>query len=371
MKILIAGDYYPDGMVKWDADIEKIIKSADYSIVNFESPIVEDNDKAIKKNGPNLHSSQESLTPIKNMGFSCLTLANNHTLDYGAEALQRTIMLAAKDGFDCVGASDNIKMAEKTLLKEINGKTVAVINCCEHEFSIASYDKPGTNPLDPINLFYIIKQANDHADHVIVIVHGGHEGYQLPSPRMQQTYRFLIDAGADVVVNHHQHCYSGYEEYKKGLIFYGLGNFFFPEDNPAEGRKWNEGFMLELLLENNKMTYQLHPYIQCRDNRNISLMKSSEKNAFYANIESLNNVINNERMLRNENAVWRKSTQRSYRACLSPFSNKLMTRLWLKNLLQSGIGKSRLVKLINFIECESHRDRFLDYLKSLLNDTQN
>lgn len=52
-------------------------------------------------------------------------------------------------------------------------------------------------------------------------MHGGHEHYQLPSLRMQETYRFFIDAGADVVVNHHQHCFSGYEIYNNKYIFMG------------------------------------------------------------------------------------------------------------------------------------------------------
>lgn len=42
---------------------------------------------------------------------------------------------------------------------------------------------------------------------------------------MQEIYRFFVDIGADAVINHHQHCYSGYEVYKEKPIFYGLGNF--------------------------------------------------------------------------------------------------------------------------------------------------
>ena len=42
---------------------------------------------------------------------------------------------------------------------------------------------------------------------------------------MKETYRFFVDCGADAVINHHQHCYSGYEYYKDKFICYGLGNF--------------------------------------------------------------------------------------------------------------------------------------------------
>ena len=86
------------------------------------------------------------------------------------------------------------------------------------------------NPLLPIQQFYKIQEAKENADYVLVIVHGGIEHYQLPTSRMIETYRFFIDAGADAVVNHHQHCYSGYERYKSKPIIYGLGNLLF--DNP-------------------------------------------------------------------------------------------------------------------------------------------
>ena len=61
-----------------------------------------------------------------------------------------------------------------------------------------------------------------------MIVHGGHECYNLPSPRMQKQYLFYADQGADIVVGHHTHCISGYEVYKGVPIYYSLGNFCLP-----------------------------------------------------------------------------------------------------------------------------------------------
>jgi poly-gamma-glutamate synthesis protein (capsule biosynthesis protein) len=114
-----------------------------------------------------------------------------------------------------VGGGTNLQEASKILYKKIDEKVLALINCCENEFSIATEVTAGSNPLNPIQQYYAIQEAKSKADYVLVIVHGGHELWQLPSPRMQETYRFFIDAGADAVVNHHQHCYSGYEIYKK------------------------------------------------------------------------------------------------------------------------------------------------------------
>ena len=107
---------------------------------------------------------------------------------------------------------------------------IFIFNFCENEWSIAESDNPGANPMDIIDNANQIKYARELADYVIVIVHGGHEYYNLPSPRMQKQYRFYADQGADIVVGHHTHCISGNEVYKGVPIYYSLGNFIFTKN---------------------------------------------------------------------------------------------------------------------------------------------
>lgn len=257
MKVLIAGDYCQryrvDDAVKnrcfgelFD-EVRPIIKSADYSIVNFEFPIVlnPESAKPIPKCGPNLKGTIESVDAVKYAGFNCCTLANNHILDQGENCCLDTKFELERAGVDTVGAGKNLDEASEILYKEVGGKVLAIINCCEHEFTIATATTAGANPLNPIQQYYKIQEARGNADYVLVIVHGGHEHYQLPSPRMQETYRFFVDAGADAVVNHHQHCYSGYEIYKNKPIFYGLGNFCFDIQPQKHDSIWNYGYMVQ------------------------------------------------------------------------------------------------------------------------------
>ena len=91
---------------------------------------------------------------------------------------------------------------------------IAILNFCENEWSIAEDDSPGANPMDIIDNTNHIREAKASHDKVIVIVHGGHEYYNLPSPRMQKQYRFYADQDADIVVGHNTHCISGSEMYK-------------------------------------------------------------------------------------------------------------------------------------------------------------
>lgn len=106
-----------------------------------------------------------------------MTLANNHFYDYVMEGMQVSLRLFEKEGIKYVGAGENLAEAQKTLFLERDKERVAIINCCEHEFSIATTNEGGCNPLNPIQQYYAIRDAREKADYVVVIVHGGHEHY--------------------------------------------------------------------------------------------------------------------------------------------------------------------------------------------------
>lgn len=121
-----------------------------------------------------------------------MSLANNHIMDYGDTAFFETIESARKYEIDIVGAGKNLEDASRVLYIKKNEVTIAVINCCEHEFSIATDNKAGANPLNPLKQYYQIQKARNEADYVIMIIHGGVEHHQYPTKRMVQTYLFLL-----------------------------------------------------------------------------------------------------------------------------------------------------------------------------------
>ena len=249
MKVLVAGDFYPQAQAakKLNGEISPMIKESDFSIVNFESPVAEGHEAPIEKLGPNLRCTEKAVEAVKWAGFDAVTLANNHIFDYGSEGVENTLRVCRAAGIGTVGAGMNLQEASQTLYTQKGEETLAVINCCENEFSIATDETAGANPLNAVRQYHAIREARQKADYVLVIVHGGHEQFQLPSPRMKETYRFFVDAGADAVVNHHQHCYSGYEVYRGKPIFYGLGNFCFePIKNMAQN--WHEGYMVRISM---------------------------------------------------------------------------------------------------------------------------
>ena len=85
-------------------------------------------------------------------------MANNHLNDFGSIGIKDTIVALKERGIDFVGAGENSVEAAKVLLKEIDGETIGIINCCENEFSIATNDTAGSNPLNPVAQYNQIKK---------------------------------------------------------------------------------------------------------------------------------------------------------------------------------------------------------------------
>jgi len=347
-------------------DVKDIIQRNDYSVVNCESPIVKPSYEPINKVGPYIKAPEQMAEAIKYAGFNMVALANNHMNDYDADGILNTIERCKAEGIDTIGAGKNLDEASRTFIKEIKGKKIAFINCCEHEFSITDSARPGCNPLNPIEQFYAVQEAKKNADYVIVIVHGGIEMYQLPTPRMKKTYRFFIDAGADVIINHHQHCYSGYERYHNGLIFYGLGNFCFDwqsRSNPI----WNEGYMVEILInQEDQLDFKLHPYIQAKEQVGIIPMNDLQKDQFNANISELNKIVADENRLQNSYNDFLNKTNKGYRAILSLYSSRISTALCRRGFLPVFYGSYQLRRILLNISCESHVERLQHYINSYL-----
>lgn len=367
MKILIAGDFCPKDRIANIIqatngetimnDIAPIAKRCDFAIVNLECPLMRTSGTPIVKCGPNLKSVPEAVRVLNDSGFSVATLANNHILDYGKDGLDETIKALDILQMKHVGAGKNLKEASDILYIEKGGRKLAIINCCEHEFSIATEDTAGANPLNPIQQWYSIQEAKNNADFVIVIVHGGHEHYQLPSPRMQETYRFFVDAGADVVVNHHQHCYSGYEIYKDRPIFYGLGNFCFDWEGKRNST-WNFGYLLELHIDN-KIEFNLQPYEQCNQMPEVHLLDKEQSKHFEEEIIRLNTIIASPQALKEHHEQWMSQGERSWIASLNPFTGRYINALIRYKMLPLLYQRKNLIALLNKVACESHRDKLI------------
>lgn len=369
INIAIAGDFGYRGRVAEVIDrgeghllfseILPTVESADYSILNLESP-VGDPSLFVKKCGPSIYCTPQAINAIKASRFDLVTLANNHFFDCGQEGVNRTIESCKSAQIETVGGGRTKEEASQNKTIKIKDSSVTIINVCETEFSIATDSHGGSKALNPIHQYYEIKQACIESDFVIVIVHGGHEYYQLPSPRMQETYRFFIDAGASAVINHHQHCCSGYEIYNGKPIFYGLGNFCFDSTKNLRNYNWNRGYMVTLSLSKNHIEYQLTKYIQCSEEPGVRLMTQKEETDFDKQINQLNKIIQDPESLASEFS--RYASSQSIINIFNPFFNGLSSRFYRKKWAPSFISNKQRMLHLHYIQCEAHRDILLTNL---------
>lgn len=283
-------------------------------------------------------------------------------MDYGDSGLISTLEACKCNGIDYVGAGENIFIARQFYTTKVRGHTVAILNFAENEFSTTHDNNHGANPLDLVVNYRDIIAAKAIADFVIVIVHGGNEMYDLPSPGIKKVLHFFADAGANVIIGHHAHCYSGYEEYQGVPIFYGLGNFLFDIPNMSDSI-WNFGYAVELLLDH-ELTFNIIPYQQCGQKAGIRLLDSGEQDQFYANLSRLNTIIADDKLLVTEFQKFCLRVSSRYTSFLEPYSSSFLHYLRNRNLIPSLISKRKKRLYLNLMRCESHREIVINLLKA-------
>lgn len=368
---MISGDFCPVNRIeqlgkKGDYrliynDFLSVLEGNDLNITNLECPLY-NGSKAISKTGPNLKADESSAKILKYGNFHLVTLANNHLMDFGVDGLESTMEVCKQVDIATVGAGFNLREARKVYYSTIKGIRIAILNIAENEFSTTQNEEPGANPLNPVLNFYDIKEARIKSDYVFVIVHGGHENYQLPSLRMQETYRFFIDAGADIVIGHHTHCFSGHEKYRNGLIFYSLGNFIFDSKNIIKS-DWNYGYAVKFFFDSKKVSFDIIPYKQCYEKPGLLLLDESEKLNFDNELLRLNNIIRDNDNLLKEWGKFSQQRKNDYLINFECFNFRIYQSLRSRKYLPGFLSKKKKLILLNLMRCESHRDLAIESLK--------
>lgn len=170
---------------------------------------------------------------LTELGVDVVSLANNHTLDYGVEALCDTLETLKKSEITYVGAGETLSEAKTTRYVQIHDQTIALLSA-SRVIPVSEWGATATRPgmfttYDPTALMEEIKTARQNADVVIVYVHWGLEHKEYPESYQRTMGKQFIDAGADVVIGSHPHILQGFEYYNGKLIAYSLGNFIFSE----------------------------------------------------------------------------------------------------------------------------------------------
>ncbi|PJA92182.1 hypothetical protein CO134_01465, partial [Candidatus Kuenenbacteria bacterium CG_4_9_14_3_um_filter_39_14] len=219
--------------------IRDYLKSADLVFGNLETPITE---------GPEIpdfemvfRSNPGTEQTLKQAGFSVLSLANNHTPNFGEQGLKDTFNYLAEVGIKFVGAGNNEQEANQPVYIETKGIKFAFLAYNDTDIVPASYEATnshaGTAFMRTEKMAEAVKEAKQKTDFVIISMHAGIEYTDKPNDSQVNFAHAAIDAGADLVIGHHPHVVQTMEKYKGKYIFYSLGNFVFDQPQSQETKE--------------------------------------------------------------------------------------------------------------------------------------
>jgi len=238
-------------------DLLPLLNEADFTVMNLECVIARGGRPWSRwPKVFHFRADPAAITALQMAGVDCVTLANNHVLDYEEEALREMLGLLEQGGIACTGAGRDLAEARRPVLLEAPGTRIAVVAFTDNEAGWAAQaGRPGTNYI-PITLEdrslgpvrdSIARAKAAGADLVVFTVHWGPNMVQRPTPGFRRFARAVIDAGADVFLGHSAHIFQGIEVYRERPIIYDAGDFV--DDyvvDPELRNDWGLLFRLEV-----------------------------------------------------------------------------------------------------------------------------
>jgi len=232
--------------------IQDYLKNADLVFGNLETPITQGAEipdfEMIFRSNPGAEQA------LKEANFSILSLANNHTPNFGEKGLNDTFNYLDNVGIKYVGAGRNDQEAYQPIYIEKDGIKFAFLAYNDTDvvpaFYVASNNRAGTAFMRINKMTETVKEAKQKSDFVIVSMHSGTEYTNKPNDSQINFAHTAIDAGADLIIGHHPHVVQILEKYKEKFIFYSLGNFVFDQPQKQETK---EGLAIKVYFTKDKI----------------------------------------------------------------------------------------------------------------------
>ncbi len=281
LKLLFAGDLMLDRGVRIDIEkngtdypfeeVKKIFKTSDATIANFEctacdTSFIPSNKKFTFRTKP------EWLSSLHKNGITHVSLANNHSSDYGEEGIKETANNLKQYGINYVGYSSDKNSSCSPVIIKRNTNNVAI-------FSASFLRQDSISFICNGNVYLLSERIKtfkeSHPDYLVIIcLHWGIEMRLIPTPDQVKQAHLLINAGADAIIGHHPHVVQTIELYQGRYIFYSIGNFIFDNNHsPA-----NQGIFTSFSILNGKIEpVQIIPFNIVKSKPTSMQKEDSEK----------------------------------------------------------------------------------------------
>lgn len=239
IEIIVGGDVMFDrnirsrgekyGYESFFAEIKNFFESADLVVVNLEGPVTDKNSETFLGNGTYTKElkftfATSTARTLKEIGVDVVSLANNHTDNFGIQGLRDTKKWLSINGVNYFGDPWNSAGTEAVF--EIEGVKIALVG---YHYFLSGYERVLSD----------IKRLSNEGYFVLVMPHWGEEYVKYPSDKLKYLANEMVGAGADAIVGAHPHVIMDHEWVGSVPVFYSLGNLLFDQYFSAEVKKGN------------------------------------------------------------------------------------------------------------------------------------
>ena len=209
--------------------VKETLSKADIAFINLENPFYDECPR--HTTGFKFCASPEMDNGLVQAGIDVITLANNHTRNYGEEGIEDTKEILETNEISYVGF-DNLVIEERA----------------GYKFGFLGFDFL-TNKPDEAD-FELIRQSDEKVDVLFAGVHWGAEYKDDPAEIQREWAERMIEEGVDVIVGHGPHWVQGREEIEGKPVYYSLGNFIFDQ---MWSERTKEGLVVRFVFENGEL----------------------------------------------------------------------------------------------------------------------
>lgn len=237
------------------AQMRDVLREADLTFGNLECCLSR-RGRPIPKQF-NFRGDPDDAQALKSNGFGIVSMANNHSWDYGRDALLDTQQCVRALGVETVGAGANREEAHRLVVVERKGLRIGFLAYLGLIPALVaeSATEPSVSMASVSVIRREVAEARKRVDVLIVSLHAGQEGAPKPTPRQRSFAEAAINGGADLVIGHHPHVRQPLIYYHGKPICYSLGNFVFS----TAGR--GSGAMLDATLSRHHVVARLVPLV--------------------------------------------------------------------------------------------------------------
>jgi poly-gamma-glutamate synthesis protein (capsule biosynthesis protein) len=216
-------------------DVAPLLRRADLAVANLECA-VSTRGLAVAGKEYVFRGRPAALRSLARAGIDVISLANNHSLDYGRDAFADTLELAGAAGLAVAGGGRDLDAARRPVVRTKGGLRIALL--AYSDVRPLGFDAgagvAGAAPAFPELIDPDVRAARRRADVVVVYFHWGEELATQPNARQRRLAQVALDAGATVVLGAHPHVLQPRERVGPGrLVAWSLGNFVFAAESAA------------------------------------------------------------------------------------------------------------------------------------------